>query len=129
MIRKPQAFVFLWISLGFILQLFLLCLYFSLIQSVTVRVKGGMSLRNGMWYDLRNGIIYAEYHVIPVEWRHEINFNPRSFPIFPICFLKMAVCRAKHCQINKTQHQKEIQLKRIPGRGATIEYRATEVCS
>ena len=27
-----------------------------------MRVKGGMSLRNGMWHDLRNGIIYAEYY-------------------------------------------------------------------
>ena len=28
-----------------------------------MRVKGGMSLRNGMWHDLRNGIIIlAEWH-------------------------------------------------------------------
>ena len=35
--------------------------------SKTVRVKGGMSLRNGMWHDLRNGIIYAEYYTLGMK--------------------------------------------------------------
>ena len=28
---------------------------------IPVRVKGGMSLRNGMWHDVRHGINYAKY--------------------------------------------------------------------
>lgn len=35
-------------------------------QRKTVRVKGLMSLRNGMWLDLRNVLIYE-------EWLREIN--------------------------------------------------------
>ena len=31
--------------------------YMELLQHFTVRVKGGMSLRNGMWNGLRNDII------------------------------------------------------------------------
>ena len=33
--------------------------YMEFLQHFTVRVKGGMSLRNGMWHGLRN-VIYAE---------------------------------------------------------------------
>ena len=36
-----------------------------------VRVKGGMSLRNGMWHDLRNRIIMR--NVMYAEWREKIN--------------------------------------------------------
>ena len=39
--------------------------------SETVRVKGGMSLRNGMWHGLRNDIIMR--NVIYAEWLKEIN--------------------------------------------------------
>ena len=37
----------------------------------TVRVKGGMSLRNGMWYGFRNDIIMR--NVRYGNWRKEIN--------------------------------------------------------
>ena len=36
-----------------------------------VRVKDGMSLRNGMWHGLRNDIIMR--NVIYAEWLKEIN--------------------------------------------------------
>ena len=38
---------------------------------VAVRVKGGMSLRNGMWHGLRNDIIMR--NVKYGNWRKEIN--------------------------------------------------------
>ena len=40
--------------------IFLVNRYFHVVMLITkaaVRVKGGMSLRNGMWKDVRNGII------------------------------------------------------------------------
>ena len=45
----------------------------SLLKSLagTVRVKGGMSLRNGMWHGLRNDIIMQ--NVKYGNWRKEIN--------------------------------------------------------
>ena len=59
----------------------LLCLFFCLmvlkrcviLKSVwyAVRVKGGMSLRNGMWHGLRNDIIMR--NVKYGKWRKEIN--------------------------------------------------------
>ena len=38
---------------------------------LAVRVKGGMSLRNGMWHGLRNDIIMR--NVKYGNWRKEIN--------------------------------------------------------
>ena len=38
---------------------------------VSVRVKGGMSLRNGVWHGLRNDIIMR--NIIYGEWGKEIN--------------------------------------------------------
>ena len=40
-------------------------------QLFSVRVKGGMSLRNGMWHGLRNDIIMQK--VKYGKWRKEIN--------------------------------------------------------
>ena len=45
--------------------------YFTLTGYTTVRVKGGMSLRNGMWHGLRNEIIMRK--VKYGKWRKEIN--------------------------------------------------------
>ena len=39
--------------------------------TLVVRVKGGMSLRNGMWHGLRNDIIMR--NVKYGNWRKEIN--------------------------------------------------------
>ena len=39
--------------------------------SITVKVKGGMSLRNGTWHGLRNEIIMQ--NVKYGKWRKEIN--------------------------------------------------------
>ena len=44
---------------------------FAFLLLGTVRVKGGMSLRNGMWRGLRNDIIM--WNVIYAEWPKEIN--------------------------------------------------------
>ena len=41
------------------------------VSKLSVRVKGGMSLRNGMWHGLRNDIIMR--NVKYGNWRKEIN--------------------------------------------------------
>ena len=41
------------------------------IHTYTVRVKGAMSLRNGMWHGLRKDIIMR--NLIYGKWRKEIN--------------------------------------------------------
>ena len=44
-----------------------------------VRVKDGMSLRNGMWHGLRNDIIMR--NVIYAEWLKEINKQKSMFVV------------------------------------------------
>ena len=38
----------------------------------SVRVKGGMSLRNAMWHDLRHGIIYAKYDTCGMTLKNKL---------------------------------------------------------
>ena len=37
-----------------------------------MRVTGGMSLQNGMWHDLRHGIIYAKYDTCGMTLKNEL---------------------------------------------------------
>ena len=50
-----------------------------------MRVKGGMSLRNGMWHDLRNDIIML--NVKYGNWHKEINYTERHVRVIAAPFL------------------------------------------
>ena len=45
-----------------------------------MRLKGGMSLRNGMWHGLRNDIIIQ--NVMYRKWPKEINQTGKHGPVF-----------------------------------------------
>ena len=52
---------------------------------ISVRVKGGMSLRNGMWHGLRNDIIMR--NVKYGNWRKEIYYTERHACVIAAPFL------------------------------------------
>ena len=56
----------------------------------TVRVKGGMSLQNGMWHGLRNDIIM--WNVIYAEWPKEINQTEKC-----VLFWRQSICKRRRC--------------------------------
>ena len=47
---------------------------------LAVRVKGGMSLRNGMWHGLRNDIIMR--NVKYGKWLKEMNYTEKHVRVF-----------------------------------------------
>ena len=59
-------------------------------QFKTVRVKAGMSLRNGMWHGLRNDIIMRNL-ICAAEWSKEIKLKRAPF------FWRQSICKRCRC--------------------------------
>ena len=56
-----------------------------IMQRRAVRIKDGMSLRNGMWHSLQNDIIMR--NLIDAKWRKEINETRKHARVSASLFL------------------------------------------
>ena len=75
-----------------------------------VSVKGGLTLRNGVWHDLRNGIVYAEYDVCGMTSWHKLSIHSRSQPS-RFLVSRWRSLEQQYCQINA---KRKYNYKSIP---------------
>ena len=77
-----------------------------------MRVKGGMSLRNGMWHGLRNDIIMQ--NLIYGKWRKEKKFNRKACArlcraFFGANLSEQSICRSIcYCYLSKAKIETQL---------------------
>ena len=81
-------------------------------NSGPVRVKGGMSLRNGMWHGLRNDMIMR--NLIYGKWRKEKTFNRKACARLCRAFFganlgEQSICRSIcYCYLSKAEIETQL---------------------